>query len=155
LPLALRIAPFLARHGNSNLPTGKLETLIGLLLRLEGRTFGGVSVLSAFNFATNQAKATGALGGYDDSWLNSGLADQAAGRTIGIGNLFANETKCLIAPEQQLAGEAAYQTPSRWPGLMQGAGNVLASASGNQSSSLVQGLNGALNGLQLGTPYMG
>jgi hypothetical protein len=38
--------------------------------------------------------------------------------------------------------------------VMQGAGNLLASASGNQNSSLVQGLNGALNGLQLGTPYM-
>jgi hypothetical protein len=46
----------------------------------------GADMKSAFNFATNQAKATGALGGYDGSWLNSGLADQAAGRTIGIGN---------------------------------------------------------------------
>jgi hypothetical protein len=114
----------------------------------------GADMKAAFGRATDAAKATGTLGGYGDSWLNSGLTDQAAGRTIGIGNLFANETKSLIQPEQDLAAAAAYRTPSPWSTLMQGAGNVLASASGNQNSSLVQGLNGALNGLQLGTPYM-
>jgi hypothetical protein len=112
----------------------------------------GADMKAAFGRVTDQAKATGALGGHGDSWLSSGLTDQAAGRTIDIGNAFANETKSLIQPEQDLAAAAACLTPSPWPTLMQGAGNLLAGASGNQNSSLVQ--NGALDGLQLGTPCM-
>jgi hypothetical protein len=57
---------------------------------------------------------------------------------LGIGNLFANETKSLISPEQDLAGAAAYKTPSWIPGVMQGFGSMLGSYSGrggNRQSS--------------------
>jgi hypothetical protein len=48
---------------------------------------------SAFDFATNQATATGKLGGYSDQWFKSNLTGQDAARRIGVGNTFANETK--------------------------------------------------------------
>jgi hypothetical protein len=67
---------------------------------------------NATDFIRNQGTATGNLGGYGDSWFNSGLNEQDAARKIGIGNLFANETKSLISPEQNLAAAAAYKTPS-------------------------------------------
>lgn len=41
---------------------------------------------SAFDFVNNQATATGNLGGYGDSWFNSGLTEQDAARRIGVGN---------------------------------------------------------------------
>jgi hypothetical protein len=66
------------------------------------------------------------------------LAEQAAARKVGIGNLFANETRSLISPEQDLAGAASYKTPSWIPGVMQGVGSMLGSYSGtggNRQSS--------------------
>ena len=93
---------------------------------------------NATDFIRNQGTATGNLGGYGDSWFNSGLNEQDAARKIGIGNLFANETKSLIGPEQDLAGAAAYKTPSWIPGVMQGVGSMLGSYSGrggNRQSS--------------------
>jgi hypothetical protein len=88
----------------------------------------------ATDFVNNQATATGNLGGYGDSWFNSGLNEQDAARKIGIGNLFANETKSLISPEQDLAGAAAYKTPSWIPGVLQGVGSMLGSYSGKNVS---------------------
>lgn len=85
---------------------------------------------NATDFIRNQGTATGNLGGYGDSWFNSGLNEQDAARKIGIGNLFANETKSLIPGEQDLAGAAAYKTPSPWPALLQGGGSILGSAAG-------------------------
>jgi hypothetical protein len=92
----------------------------------------------AVNFIRNQGTASGNLGGYGDSWFNSGLNEQDAARKVGIGNLFANETKSLISPEQDLAAAAAYKTPSWIPGVMQGVGSMLGSYSGrggNRQSS--------------------
>ena len=89
---------------------------------------------NATDFVNNQATATGNLGGYGDSWFNSGLNEQDAARKIGIGNLFANETKSLISPEQDLAGAAAYKTPSFVPGVLQGAGGMLGSYAGRNVS---------------------
>jgi hypothetical protein len=85
---------------------------------------------NATDFIQNQGTATGKLEGYDDSWFNSGLNENDAARKIGIGNLFANETKSLIGPEQDLAGAAAYKTPSWIPGVMQGVGSMLGSYAG-------------------------
>jgi len=85
---------------------------------------------NAFDAVKNQATATGNLGGYGDSWFNSGLTEQDAARRIGVGNTFANEDKSLLGPEQDLAQAAAYKTPSPWPGLLQGVGSLLGSASG-------------------------
>ena len=90
----------------------------------------------AMDFVQNQGTATGKLGGYGDSWFNSGLNEQDAARKIGIGNLFANETKSLIGPEQDLAGAAAYKTPSPWPGLLQGAGGLLGAAPGGKGGGI-------------------
>jgi hypothetical protein len=93
---------------------------------------------NATDFIRNQGTATGNLGGYGDSWFNSGLNEQDAARKIGVGNLFANETKSLIGPEQDLAGAAAYKTPSPWPALLQGLGSMLGSYAGrggNRQSS--------------------
>jgi hypothetical protein len=85
---------------------------------------------NATDFVRNQGTATGALGGYGDQWFNSGLAGQDAARKIGVGNSFANETKSLIAPEQDLAGAAAYKPPSVWGSVLQGAGGMLGSYAG-------------------------
>jgi hypothetical protein len=93
---------------------------------------------NATDFIRNQGAATGNLGGYGDSWFNSGLKEQDAARKIGVGNSFANETKSLIGPEQDLAAAAAYKTPSWIPGVMQGVGSMLGSYSGrggNRQSS--------------------
>jgi hypothetical protein len=93
---------------------------------------------NATDFIQNQGAATGKLGGYGDSWFNSGLNEQDAARRIGVGNLFANETKSLIGPEQDLAAAAAYKTPSWIPGVMQGVVSMLGSYSGrggNRQSS--------------------
>jgi hypothetical protein len=65
---------------------------------------------NATDFVNIQGGATGRLGGYDDRWFNSNLAEQDAARKVGICNLFANETKSLIG-EQDLAGAAAYKRP--------------------------------------------
>jgi hypothetical protein len=94
---------------------------------------------NATDFIQNQAAATGKLGGYGDSWFNSGLNEQDAARKIGVGNLFANETKSLIGPEQDLAGAAAYKTPSFVPGLLQGAGSMLGSYSGRGGNRQASG----------------
>lgn len=88
---------------------------------------------NATDFIRNQGTATGNLGGYGDSWFNSGLNEQDAARKIGVGNLFANETKSLISPEQDLAGAAAYKTPSPWPALLQGAGGLLGANAGSKN----------------------
>jgi hypothetical protein len=88
---------------------------------------------SAFDFATNQAKATGALGGYGDQWLNNGLAEQGAARTIGVGNLEANEDKSLIDPEQQMAAASVYQPPSILGQALQGLGSALGSYAGRNT----------------------
>jgi hypothetical protein len=93
---------------------------------------------NATDFVDNQGAATGKLGGYGDQWFNSNLAEQDAARKVGIGNLFANETKSLIGPEQDLAGAASYKTPSFVPGLLQGVGNMMGSYAGrggNRQSS--------------------
>jgi hypothetical protein len=92
--------------------------------------FRNNSLKNAFDFATNQAKDYGTLGGYTDSWFNSNLAKQDAARKIGVGNAMANETKSLIGPEQDLAGAAAYRPPSMWGSVLQGAGSVLGSYAG-------------------------
>jgi hypothetical protein len=89
---------------------------------------------TAFNRVTDQARATGNLGGYGDSWFNSGLADSAAGRNIGVGNAYADEEKSLIAPEQQLAGAAAYRPPSILGQALQGLGSALGSYAGKNVS---------------------
>jgi hypothetical protein len=84
----------------------------------------------AFNFVKNQGTATGKLGGYGDQWFTQNLGEQDAARKIGVGNTFANETKSLIGPEQDLAAAAAYKTPSWVPGVMQGVVGMLGSYSG-------------------------
>ena len=94
----------------------------------------GSQLKDAFDFATNQATATGKLGGYGDSWFNSSLAEQDAARKIGVGNLYANETKSLISPEQDLAGAAAYKTPSPLGQALHGLGSMLGSYSGPRAS---------------------
>jgi hypothetical protein len=75
----------------------------------------------------NHGSATGKLGGYGDQWFNQNLGEQDAARKLGVGNLFANETKSLIDPEQDLAAAAAYKTPSTWgdAGGRQHAGQLL------------------------------
>jgi hypothetical protein len=85
----------------------------------------------AMDFVHNQGTATGKLGGSGDSWFNSGLNEQDAARKIGVGNIFANETKSLISPEQDLAGAAAYKTPSPLSSALQGLGSMLGSYSGS------------------------
>jgi len=94
---------------------------------------------NATDFIQNQGAATGKLGGYGDSWFNSGLNEQDAARKVGIGNLFANETKSLIGPEQDLAGAAAYKTPSFVPGLLQGVGNMMGSYAGRGGNRQASG----------------
>jgi hypothetical protein len=94
---------------------------------------------NAADFIQNQGTATGKLGGYGDSWFNSALNEQDAARKIGIGNLFANETKSLISPEQDLAAAAAYKTPSWIPGVMQGGGSMLGSYSGRGGNRQASG----------------
>jgi hypothetical protein len=89
---------------------------------------------NATDFIQNQGVATGKLGGYGDSWFNSGLNEQDAARKIGVGNIFANETKSLISPEQDLAGAAAYKTPSPLSSALQGLGSMLGSYSGKNVS---------------------
>lgn len=89
---------------------------------------------NATDFIQNQGAATGKLGGYGDSWFNSGLNEQDAARKIGIGNLFANETKSLIGPEQDLAAAAAYkpQWTSMLGSILSGGGDMLGSNAGSQ-----------------------
>jgi hypothetical protein len=94
---------------------------------------------NATDFIRNQGTATGNLGGYGDSWFNSNLGEQDAARKIGVGDLFANETKSLIGPEQDLAGAAAYKTPSWIPGVMQGVGSMLGSYSGRGGNRQASG----------------
>jgi hypothetical protein len=93
---------------------------------------------NAFDFPTNQANATGKLGGYGDQWFNSGLSEQDAARKIGVGNTFANETKSLIGPEQDLAAAAAYKTPSILGQALQGLGNIVGASSGKVSPNGAQ-----------------
>jgi hypothetical protein len=94
---------------------------------------------NATDFIRNQGTATGKLGGYGDSWFNSGLNEQDAARKIGIGNLFANETKSLIGPEQDLAGAASYKTPSPLSSALQGLGSMLGSYAGRGGNRQASG----------------
>jgi hypothetical protein len=94
---------------------------------------------NATDFVNNQGAATGKLGGYGDSWFNSGPNENDAARKIGIGNLFANETKSLIGPKQDLAGAAVYKTPSWIPGVMQGVGSMLGSYAGRGGNRQASG----------------
>jgi hypothetical protein len=88
----------------------------------------------AFNFATNEATASGKLGGYGDQWFNSGLARQDAARKIGIGNSNAENLKSLLEPEQDIAGVEAYKPPSTLGQVFSGVGNMLGSYSGPRGS---------------------
>lgn len=88
---------------------------------------------NATDFIHKQGTATGNLGGYGDQWFNSNLAEQDAARKIGVGNSFANETKSLIGPEQDLAGAAAYRPPSPIGGILQGVGGMMGANAGSKS----------------------
>jgi hypothetical protein len=104
---------------------------------------------SAFNFDTNAAKAAGNLGGYGDTWFNSGLGEQPAARTIGAGNSIAEEDKSVIQPEQQLASIEAYEPPSIWGQILQGGGNLLGAYSGTHATGAGEGSAGECTGQPL------
>lgn len=104
---------------------------------------------SAFNFATNQATASGKLGGYGDQWFNSNLAKQDAARKIGIGNANAENLKSLLPAQQEIAQAEAYKQPSMWGTLLSGGGNLLGAASG---SSKMSGATGSIGSAFSGIP---
>lgn len=85
---------------------------------------------AAHDYATNLGTAEGNLGGYGDTWFQNALRDQQASRDIGVTNSFSNEEKSLLPAREQLAQTAAYKQPSIWGPLLQGGGNLLASAGG-------------------------
>lgn len=90
----------------------------------------GSQLSDAFNFATDHAKAMGALGGYTDQWLNNSLAGSEAGRKIGAANADAENLKSLLAPEQDIAAMEASHRTSPWGSVLTGAGKLLGSAAG-------------------------
>jgi hypothetical protein len=91
---------------------------------------------NAFDYATTAAENAGTVGGYTDDWFNDALADANAGRTIGAADNIAEGQKALIAPEQQLAENAAYRPPSPWGSIVSGAGNVLGSWAGTTGNGI-------------------
>jgi hypothetical protein len=84
----------------------------------------------AFDFATNHAKAMGALGGYTDQWLGNELAGSEAGRKISLANSNAEQIKSLLAAERQDAEIKATHRTSPWGTALTVAGNIMGAAGG-------------------------
>lgn len=87
-------------------------------------------MLAVHNGAVERAKSFGKLGGYTDAWAANELGNQQAARDIGVNNNFAEGRKAMIGPEGDNAAAAAYQTPSIWGPLLQGAGSLASMAGG-------------------------
>lgn len=87
-------------------------------------------MLSAFQTATERAKASGKLGGYNDAWTTNALGVNDTGRRVGTINNFARGEASLIEPLQDAAAVQAYKPPALLPQVMTFAGNILAGAGG-------------------------
>lgn len=87
-------------------------------------------MLAVHDAATDRARAVGALGGYSDVWNKNQIANQQASNDIGVNNNYAEGRKALVNPEGDLAAAAAYQPPSIWGPILQGAGSIASAAGG-------------------------
>lgn len=105
----------------------------------------------AFKFATNQATASGKLGGYGDQWFNSNLAKQDAARKIGIGNSNAENLKSLLPAQQDIAAAEAYRPPSMIGGVMQGVGNMMGGYAGSSKNNLTGSLGSSIGSAMIPT----
>jgi hypothetical protein len=90
----------------------------------------GKRMLSAFQQATDRAKAAGKLGGYGDTWMgnNMGIAD--TGRRIGTVNNFSRAEGGLLGAQQDFAEIGATRAPSIWGPALSAAGGLAAGAAG-------------------------
>jgi|WetSurMetagenome_2_1015567.scaffolds.fasta_scaffold421351_2 hypothetical protein len=81
-------------------------------------------MLSAFNSATERAKASGKLGGYGDTWLgnNVGIAD--TGRRIDTVNNFSRGETGILNDQMDLAEIGAKKEASIWGPILSGAGKI-------------------------------
>jgi hypothetical protein len=88
-------------------------------------------MLSAFQGATQRAKAMGQLSGYGDQWVenNSGIADSA--RRIGTLNNFSRGNTGILPSQMDLAQMAATKQPSIWGTALSAGGSCLTAASGS------------------------
>lgn len=89
-------------------------------------------MLAVHDYAVDQAKAKGNLGGYSDLWTENQLGNAQAGRDIGVINNFAEGRKALVQPEADLAAAAAYKPPSIWGPLLSGIGSIATAAGGSK-----------------------
>jgi hypothetical protein len=85
-------------------------------------------MLDAMQSGKERARSLGTLGGYNDLWVDQGFANTGAGRDIGVTQNKLAGNLALLPFSQQYAEANAYRPPSALGGVMQGAGNFLASA---------------------------
>jgi hypothetical protein len=95
----------------------------------------GAQMKDALNYATTNAINAGKLGGYQDAWFNSNLAERDAARRIGVGNNLANSEKSMIPAMQDLAEQEVWRPPRVSGQVLKGAGGMLGAYSGRQMSS--------------------
>lgn len=86
---------------------------------------------TAFDLATNKAKANAKLGSYADTWQGNDENITDAARREGTVNKLSAMDASLISPEQTLAQYSAYQIPSVWPGVAQSVGGLLGGLAGS------------------------
>lgn len=87
-------------------------------------------MLEATGEAKSQARALGKVGGYGDTWFKEGLATNDTDRRLGIPQNFIQNEMALLPYSQDFAEFGAYRPSSGIGEIMQGAGNVIASAGG-------------------------
>jgi hypothetical protein len=87
-------------------------------------------MLAATGEAKEQARALGKVGGYGDNWFQQGLYTNDADRRLGIPQNFISQEMALLPQYQDYAEYSAYKPSSGFGEIMQGAGNLIASAGG-------------------------
>lgn len=87
-------------------------------------------MLTAFQGATERARSSGRLGGYNDAWLGHNIGVGDTSNRIGTNNNFARGQMSLVPAMQDLAETSVYKPPSILPQIMTFAGNVLGGAAG-------------------------
>lgn len=91
---------------------------------------------AVLDYATTNAKNQANLSGYGDTWLENQLANAAANRNMAPIEAESQLEASLLPQEQQTAQTGAYTTPSMLGPLLQGAGNIAASAGGSMAKGV-------------------
>lgn len=85
----------------------------------------------ALGKSKDQAQKLGALGGYGDSWLNQGLADQETGRNLQVNANRAAGNMSILPAMQDIAETRSQKPISPFGAILQGAGSMLGSYGGS------------------------